>query len=113
MPDITMCNGDGCRARNHCYRFTATPSVYVQSWFVQTPCDNKKCDYYYEMEVDKMFYNVIDAETGEIYVNNETVTEATKFLIDYECRIVGAPDFLTEDQRSDEDIYVILYQEVM
>jgi len=113
MADITMCKGSGCRARNHCYRFTATPHEYRQSWFVQTPGSDKKCEYYYEMEVDKMLYNVIDVETGEIYVNNETATEATKFLIDYACRIVGAPDFLTEDQRSDEDIYVIPSQEVV
>ena len=113
MADITMCKGSGCRARNHCYRFTATPSDYRQSWFAQTPGGDKKCEYYYEMEVDKMLYNVIDVETGEIYVNNETATEATKFLIDYACRIVGAPDFLTEDQRNDEDIYVIPSQEVV
>lgn len=60
-----------------------------------------------------MSYNVIDVETGEIYVNNESATEATKFLVDYACRIVSAPDFLAEDQRSDEDIYVIPSQEVV
>ena len=112
MPDITMCKGYGCRARNHCYRFTAKPSRW-QSWFAQTPGSNKKCKYYYEMEVDKMFYNVIDAETGEIYVDMALSSEVSNFLVDYKCRIVGAPDFLTEDQRNDEDFYVIPSKEVM
>jgi len=113
MADITMCMGSGCRARNHCYRFTATPDKYRQSWFVQVPGNNKQCEYYYELEVDKMFYNVIDAETGEIYVDMGLSPDVSKFLVNYQCRIVGAPDFLTEDQRSDEDIYVIPSQEVV
>lgn len=113
MADITMCMGSGCRARNHCYRFTATPDEYRQSWFVQVPGNNKQCEYYYELEVDKMFYNVIDAETGEIYVDMGLSPDVSKFLVNYQCRIVGAPDFLTEDQRSDEDIYVIPSQEVV
>ena len=113
MADITVCKGDGCRARNHCYRFTASPSDYRQSWFVQTPGSNKKCDYYYEMEVDKMFYNVIDAETGEIYIDMGLSSDVSKFLVQYACRVVPAPDFLTEDQRNDEDFYVIPSKEVM
>ena len=60
-----------------------------------------------------MFYNVIDAETGEIYVDMGLSPDVSKFLVNYQCRIVGAPDFLTEDQRSDEDIYVIPSQEVV
>jgi len=113
MADITMCKGSGCRARNHCYRFTATPDPYRQSWFVQTPGSNKKCDYYYEMEVDKMYYNVIDAETGEIYVDMGLSPDVSKFLVNYQCRIVGAPDFIEEAQHSDEDIYVIPSKEVV
>jgi hypothetical protein len=34
MPDITMCATTTCKARDRCYRHTATPSVYRQ------PCDD-------------------------------------------------------------------------
>lgn len=60
-----------------------------------------------------MFYNVIDAETGEIYIDFGSASEVSKFLVDYKCRIVGTPDFIEEDQRNDEDFYVIPSQEVM
>ena len=36
MPDITMCMGDGCPAKERCYRFTAKPSKY-QSYFAVVP----------------------------------------------------------------------------
>ena len=113
MADITMCMGSGCRARNHCYRFTATPSDYRQSWFAQTPGSDKKCEYYYEMEVDKMYYDVIDAETGELYIDTGLSPEVIKFLIDYECRIVSCPESVPEEKRCDADIYVIPSREVM
>lgn len=32
MPDITMCATTTCKARDRCYRHTATPSVYRQSY---------------------------------------------------------------------------------
>lgn len=113
MPDITMCKGVECRARKHCYRFMATPDEYRQSWFVRSPGNNKQCEYYYELEVGNMYYNVIDAETGEIYVDMGLSSDASKFLVNYQCRIVGAPDFIEEAQRSDEDIYVIPSKEVV
>jgi hypothetical protein len=45
MPDISMCNGDGCEAKHTCYRFTAKPSEY-QSYFKPTPIENSGCEYY-------------------------------------------------------------------
>ena len=32
MPDISLCNGYDCPRRNTCYRFTALPSKYEQSY---------------------------------------------------------------------------------
>lgn len=50
MPDIAMCKGEGCPIREDCYRYKATPSEYVQSYFSTTPYDKKLgCDYYWEM----------------------------------------------------------------
>ncbi len=45
MPDITMCEGDGCETKNTCYRFTAIPSMR-QSYFTESPIVNNGCGYY-------------------------------------------------------------------
>ena len=48
MPDITMCNGQGCELKSTCYRYTATPSKHVQSYFTEPPIKNGKCEYYWQ-----------------------------------------------------------------
>ena len=48
MPDITMCNGKGCDLALTCYRYTATPSKYMQSYFVESPIENNECEYYWQ-----------------------------------------------------------------
>lgn len=37
MPDITMCKNKNCTLRHECFRFTATPTPYRQSYFVENP----------------------------------------------------------------------------
>lgn len=32
MPDITMCVSRGCPKKNECYRYTAKPDKYYQSY---------------------------------------------------------------------------------
>jgi hypothetical protein len=51
MPDITMCNGEGCPLKENCYRFTATPSEYSQSYFIEIPYDNEyeRCEHHWKM----------------------------------------------------------------
>lgn len=45
MPDISMCANEECPKRNECYRFTATPSPYRQSYAVfNVPNDSDRCD---------------------------------------------------------------------
>lgn len=54
-PDITMCNGDNCPVKKKCYRYTAKPSEY-QSYFVESPIKDGKCDHYWEyvnIKIDK------------------------------------------------------------
>jgi len=48
MPDITMCTGTFCPIKETCYRFTAVPSSYRQSYFLHIPYDSKekKCDHF-------------------------------------------------------------------
>jgi hypothetical protein len=47
MPDISMCMGTGCPNKEKCYRFTATPNEYRQSYFMEVPFEDGKCDYYW------------------------------------------------------------------
>jgi hypothetical protein len=50
MPDITMCNGVGCEIKEICYRYKATPSEFMQSYFFTTPNKGLNCDYYWKLE---------------------------------------------------------------
>lgn len=45
MADITMCSGSGCPARNNCYRFTAEPNEFRQSYFLKVPFNGEDCEY--------------------------------------------------------------------
>ena len=46
MPDITMCEEKGCKLKETCYRFKATPNEPEQSYFTETPIKKSKCNYY-------------------------------------------------------------------
>jgi hypothetical protein len=46
-PDITMCKGTDCPAKESCYRHTAKPSEFWQSWFMEPPIKDGKCDMYW------------------------------------------------------------------
>ena len=54
MADITMCDDKDCQRKDSCYRYTATPSKYRQSYFVESPKRKKMggydCDYYWRVE---------------------------------------------------------------
>ena len=49
MPDITMCEGTGCHVKEMCYRHTAKPSKYAQSYFVTPPVKDGDCGYFMKM----------------------------------------------------------------
>ncbi len=46
MPDISMCEGKGCDVKNTCYRFTAKPSKFMQS-YVMPDVQPGGCDLYW------------------------------------------------------------------
>ena len=46
MTDITKCWGHGCALKESCYRFTAPEGMY-QSYFMNPPIKNGKCEYYW------------------------------------------------------------------
>lgn len=51
MPDISMCADHRCPSREKCYRYTATPSEYMQAWGkFGRPDDAEKCDYFWSAE---------------------------------------------------------------
>ena len=50
MTDLTMCKGKGCKTKNTCYRYTATPNDYLQSYFLISPIKNDGCEYYIRNE---------------------------------------------------------------
>jgi hypothetical protein len=45
--DITMCKGTNCPQKETCYRFTATPNEYRQSYFTEAPIKEGKCEMYW------------------------------------------------------------------
>jgi hypothetical protein len=49
MPDITMCKGGDCKQKDKCYRYTAKPCEYRQSYFVEVPKkpEDNECKYFY------------------------------------------------------------------
>lgn len=49
MPDISMCDGKDCLKKDLCYRHTATPTKYRQSFFLNPPFnkETQECDYYW------------------------------------------------------------------
>ena len=54
MPDISMCNGEGCPRKETCYRFTAKPSEFMQSYFMNAPIkEDDECEYYWPNENDR------------------------------------------------------------
>lgn len=49
MPDITMCEGVGCKCKKSCYRHTAEPST-LQSYANFHNSDVPKCGHYWPNE---------------------------------------------------------------
>jgi hypothetical protein len=46
-----MCKGDGCPMKETCYRFTANPSEFRQSYFMNAPIkEDNTCEYYWPNE---------------------------------------------------------------
>jgi hypothetical protein len=50
MPDISMCQNKECQNNTRCYRFTATPNDFRQSWGDFKPDNNGNCDYFWEIK---------------------------------------------------------------
>jgi hypothetical protein len=55
MPDITMCEGKDCPLKSDCYRYTATPSEWHQSYFIHPPYNHqdKTCESFWNNKKTK------------------------------------------------------------
>lgn len=69
MPDITMCKGEKCEAKESCYRFTAEPNIY-QSYFMDSPGHDKNCPRFWPVEVkphSKSEAKCVDTQTDKTH----------------------------------------------
>ena len=64
MPDITMCPGTNCPHKETCYRFTAWIGEY-QSWFIEAPIKDDKCDYYWGENAERIWNQLKDIVKGK------------------------------------------------
>lgn len=49
MPDFIMCDNDKCLSKDSCFRFTAIPDMYAQSYFKGIVLIGKdKCEWYWD-----------------------------------------------------------------
>ena len=47
MPDISLCKNNTCPSRKYCYRYTAIPNEFRQSYgLFEVKEDENKCEYY-------------------------------------------------------------------
>jgi hypothetical protein len=64
MADITKCNGENCPHKDGCYRFTAKGDEY-QSYFVDPPIEDGKCDYYWGENAKGIWNDPIETTDSE------------------------------------------------
>lgn len=66
MSDIAKCRGDECPMKESCYRFTAPSSEY-QSYFVNTPIKDGKCEMYWGQAQQDMIDILQEIVNGSAY----------------------------------------------
>jgi len=69
MPDITMCPGTDCSQKEKCYRFTAKPDEYWQSYFIEAPIKDGKCEYYWGENAESIWNQLKEIMKDESETN--------------------------------------------
>jgi hypothetical protein len=64
-PDISLCLGTDCPQKETCYRFTAKPNEYWQSYFSVPPIKDGKCDMYWGDNSERIFNQLKDIVNGK------------------------------------------------
>lgn len=58
--DITKCKGIGCDIKSKCHRFTIEPDFYRQSYFVESPIKDGKCDLFWGEQAQIILNQLLD-----------------------------------------------------
>ena len=60
MPDITMCLNEDCQKKDDCYRYTAKPTPYMQSYadFGRSEVDLQDCKMFWDNSEQKARENI-------------------------------------------------------
>ena len=64
-PDISLCPGTDCPHKESCYRYTAKPNEYRQSYFSVAPIKDGKCDMYWGEKAEAVFNQLKDIVEGK------------------------------------------------
>lgn len=64
MADISKCSGEDCPVKEKCYRFTATASEFMQSYFFEPPLKIKDgvftCEMYWGDQANSIWKQLKD-----------------------------------------------------
>jgi hypothetical protein len=63
MTDICKCKGTDCPLKETCYRFTAKSDDFYQSYFVDPPIKDGKCDMFWgetQKEILNQLKNIVN-----------------------------------------------------
>ncbi len=63
--DITKCKGEGCDIKSKCHRFTAQPNFYKQSYFVESPIKDGKCDLFWGEQSKSIMEQLTNIANGK------------------------------------------------
>lgn len=55
MADIAKCDGKECPYKENCYRYTAEADKLLQSWFIESPIKDNKCDMYWGENAEEIW----------------------------------------------------------
>lgn len=65
MSDITKCNGERCSIKDSCHRFTVKANEYYQSYFVDPPTNDGKCEMYWGEQSQSIMNQLNDICNGK------------------------------------------------
>ena len=63
--DITKCEGTNCPLKKTCYRYTATANELIQSYFVEPPIKDGKCEMYFGEHANDIINQLKDIMNNE------------------------------------------------
>jgi len=74
--DITLCRPQDCPLKETCVRYDGQPNLYNQSYFIESPYKDGKCEYYWGIKKDTPLTE--KAEWQRFYDNIEELFKINK-----------------------------------